>query len=295
MATLSYAVLFIGLIFDILLIMFIIVAILLIYSLLMITVETKAFETGVMRLVGLSKGSFVAMIFTQAACFVFPAVILGFGCALPCIFLIYELLFSSDLGFRPSIMPDTSAIVQALAIGLLIPTASAIVPIRRALAVSLNDALNSGKKAPTVKVSFTDSKKLDLVPYILFGSIAVGYGMTIYLVLPLSLLEGNFTLILQIFFLILMGLLIGITLFVTNLQGLLELLLMHVTLFWEKRSMRELLKKNLIAHRPRNKLTSIIYSLTLGCIIFLLVTATLELNEITAINTLADADIVVRG
>ena len=70
---------------------------------------------------------------------------------------------------------------------------------------------------------------------------------------------------------------------------------MHVTLFWEKRSMRELLRKNLMSHRPRNKLTSIIYSLTLGCIIFLLVTATLELSEITAINTLADADIVVKG
>ena len=99
MSIYSYAVLFIGLIFDILLIMFIIVAILLIYSLLMITVETKAFEIGVMRLVGLSKSSFVAMIFTQAACFVFPAVILGFGFAIPCIFLIYKLLFTSDLGF----------------------------------------------------------------------------------------------------------------------------------------------------------------------------------------------------
>lgn len=92
-----------------------------------------------------------------------------------------------------------------------------------------------------------------------------------------------------------MGLLIGITLFVTNLQGLLELGLMYVALFWEKKSMRELLKKNLMAHRARNKLTSIIYSLTLGCIIFLLVTATLELKEITALKTLADADIVVKG
>ena len=196
MSIYSYAVLFIGLIFDILLIMFIIVAILLIYSLLMITVETKAFEIGVMRLVGLSKSSFVAMIFTQAACFVFPAVILGFAFAIPCIFLIYKLLFTSDLGFKPSILPDSSAILQALAIGIFIPIMSAIVPIKRSLAVSLNDALNTGKKAPSVKVSFTDSKKLDLLPYILFGSIAVGYGMTIYLVLPLSLLKGNYTLIL---------------------------------------------------------------------------------------------------
>lgn len=110
MSTLSYAVLFIGLIFDILLIMFIIVAVLLIYSLLMISVETKTFEIGVMRLVGLSKSGFIAMIFTQAAMFVLPSVILGFACSLPCIFLIYTLLFTSDMGFTPSFVPKISAI-----------------------------------------------------------------------------------------------------------------------------------------------------------------------------------------
>ena len=46
----SYAVLFIGLIFDILLLIFIVVSCLLIYSLLLISVETKTFEIGVMRL-----------------------------------------------------------------------------------------------------------------------------------------------------------------------------------------------------------------------------------------------------
>ena len=55
-------ILFIGLIFDILLIMFIVVAVLLIYSLLMISVERKTHEIGIMRLVGLSKGGFVGMI-----------------------------------------------------------------------------------------------------------------------------------------------------------------------------------------------------------------------------------------
>ena len=92
-------ILFISLIFDILLLMFIIVAVLLIYSLLMISVETKTFEIGVMRLVGLSKRGYVGMIFTQAGCFVFPAVLAGFICSLPCIWLIYKLAFTADMGF----------------------------------------------------------------------------------------------------------------------------------------------------------------------------------------------------
>ena len=57
-------ILFIGLVFNIILIIFIIVAVLLIYSLLLISIETKTFDIGVMRLVGLSKKGFVAMILT---------------------------------------------------------------------------------------------------------------------------------------------------------------------------------------------------------------------------------------
>ena len=57
-------IMFIGLIFDLLLIIFVIVSCLLIYSLLLISVETKAYEIGVMRLVGLNKYGFVGMIMT---------------------------------------------------------------------------------------------------------------------------------------------------------------------------------------------------------------------------------------
>ena len=60
----SFSVMFICLIFNILLLIFVVVACLLIYSLLLISVETKTFEIGVMRLIGLSKFGFVGMIFT---------------------------------------------------------------------------------------------------------------------------------------------------------------------------------------------------------------------------------------
>ena len=69
--------------------MFIVVAVLLIYSLLMISVETKTHEIGIMRLVGLSKKGFVGMIMTQAAFFVIPSIVTGFLFCLPCIWLIW--------------------------------------------------------------------------------------------------------------------------------------------------------------------------------------------------------------
>ena len=64
MHTFSGGILAIGLVFDILLIMFIMISVLLIYSLLMITIDTKTFDTGVMRMIGLSGKGFVALIFT---------------------------------------------------------------------------------------------------------------------------------------------------------------------------------------------------------------------------------------
>lgn len=134
---------FIGLIFDVLLLIFVVVSCLLIYSLLLISVETKAFEIGVMRLVGLTKRGFIGMILTQAALFVIPSVILGFVVALPCIYLIYSVLFKSNFGFMPSVIPDWGATTQALAIGILIPILSSIIPIKRALSKNLSDALNT--------------------------------------------------------------------------------------------------------------------------------------------------------
>jgi ABC-type antimicrobial peptide transport system permease subunit len=62
METFSQAILFLGLIFDIIILLFVILSILLIYSLLMISVETKTFEFGVMRMVGVSNIGLINMI-----------------------------------------------------------------------------------------------------------------------------------------------------------------------------------------------------------------------------------------
>ena len=105
----QYQLMFIGLIFDVIVILFVIVAILLIYSLLLISVETKTFEIGIMRLVGLSKNSFIGMIFTQSYFFVLPAVLFGFALYLPAMMLIYSFLFTDELGFRPTYKPGMRA------------------------------------------------------------------------------------------------------------------------------------------------------------------------------------------
>ena len=185
----DFALLFIALIFDILLIIFIVVAILLIYSLLLISVETKTFEFGVMRLIGLTKLGFISLILTQAGLFVFPAVFFGFSLSFPTIYFMYSTLFDSSLGYMPSAVPSLTALLMALFVGLLIPLLSSIVPIRRALSTNLNEALDTKRgRGSGILVTFVNKKVVNLVPYLLFGSVAVIFGAIIYYGLPLAML-----------------------------------------------------------------------------------------------------------
>lgn len=89
----------------------------------------------------------------------------------------------------------------------------------------------------------------------------------------------NVGLILDIFFLILGGLILGLTLLVANLRGFIEIVMTYLLLFWERKSMRTLVKKNLVAHKNTNKLTSVIYAMTLGCVIFLCVALNLVIKS----------------
>ena len=88
-----------------------------------------------------------------------------------------------------------------------------------------------------------------MLPYLAFGTIAVLFGVSIYYFLPLGLLSVNLGMVLSIFFAILLGMLVGLVLLVTNLQSMLEIVLIYLLFFWEKQSMRTLLRKNLTAHK----------------------------------------------
>ena len=59
-------------------------------------------------------------------------------------------------------------------------------------------------------------KKLNVIPYITFGSIAVAVGFSVYILMPLGLLQMNFSLLLNVFFAILLGMLAGITIIAMN-------------------------------------------------------------------------------
>jgi hypothetical protein len=105
----------------------------------------------------------------------------------------------------------------------------------------------------------------------MFGVIAVVYGLSLFYMLPLSMISMDYGMILKVFFFILFGMLFGLCLLALNASRLLEIALTYIFLFYERKSMKMMVLNNLKAHKLRNRLTSIIYSLALGFIIFLIV------------------------
>lgn len=70
---------------------------------------------------------------------------------------------------------------------------------------------------------------------------------------------------------------LGLVLLAFNFQKMLEICITYLLFFWERKSMKLLIIKNLNLHRQKNKLTAIIFSLSIGTIIFILVTLSLQI------------------
>lgn len=66
-------------------------------------------------------------------------------------------------------------------------------------------------------IEILDTKKTNITSYVLFGIMTVIYGLMIYYFLPLAMLSLNFSLILKIFFFILVGMLFGLSMLAFNI------------------------------------------------------------------------------
>ena len=149
--------------------------------------------------------------------FVIPSVICGFVFSIPCIMGVWHLLYSEQSGIKPSIFPGLFASLQALALGVFIPTLSSIIPVKRAIQKPLIDSLNTQRsKNSGVLVTITNNESKNTVPYLLFGTVTVCFGISIYYVMPLALISQSLGLILIIFLIILLGMMTGLTLFASN-------------------------------------------------------------------------------
>ena len=114
------------------------------------------------------------------------------------------------MGFKMKILPEMGPCIQAFFLGVFIPAASAIIPVQRVLNSNLNEALDVQRsKVSGTIISFIDSSKTAVLPLLLIGGLGVAFGTTIYFFFPRAAIEYNISLIIQIFFLLLLGMIFG--------------------------------------------------------------------------------------
>lgn len=256
--------LFLGLILNIVIFVLLFLSVLLIYSLLMINVETRIFEMGVMRILGTGRIGIILLLLFQAFFYAIPAWAIGLAGAAGVMYGVVE-GFESLTGVSIDPVLSWESILTATALGILIPILSAIFPIRTALGKNLFESLDvrhSKTKAVEISLHRSEAGSFSWL-WIITGTFFAGFGFGVYYVFPLSLLSFNLALLLNLFFFLLLGMILGLVVLSLNLENILQKLLIWIFFFWESTFVRLLVTKNLVAHRIRNRKTSIVYALSL--------------------------------
>ena len=65
-------------------------------------------------------------------------------------------------------------------------------------------------------MTIEDAKAVEQAPLVTFGCIAVAFGVVLYYVFPLALLSWNASLLLVIFFMVLVGMIVGMSMLMFN-------------------------------------------------------------------------------
>lgn len=266
---------FFSLVISIITTVLIVLLALLIYSLLLISVESRNFDIAVMRMIGTSRIGVCRLIIVQSLFIALPPWLLGLAVANP---LISYALSTAVEGRSESLYVNPSAFLWASVVGILVPVLSSLLPIQAALSTALAQALDY-TRPKSAAITYTIERASDrAIPRfaVAAGSLFSLIGMLLYVVLPSALLSFNLFLLGSIFFSLLMAILLGLVIIGLNMQRVAESLVLHAAFFWLPTSMRQLVQKNLISHKLRNRKTFLMYSLSIAFIVFIYVTFALQ-------------------
>lgn len=275
-----FVALFLGLIINLSIIVLLFLCIILIYSLLMINVETRTFEVGVFRMIGTSRLGLIALLLTQALAYAVPSWAIGLAFAQVLAVAVFQVIESVASVPIPNLLTG-QAIGVATGLGFLIPILSSILPIRSALRLNLSESLDTRRsKVQAVKIEVERSEQTKVSwTALAVGLFLAAFGFGVYYIFPVSLLSFNFELLLNLFFILILLMLVGFVMLSLNVENIMHRGLTWLFFFWDKVAIRKILLKNLIAHRVRNRKTTIMYSVSLSFVIFLYVAYAMQMKS----------------
>jgi len=185
---------------------------------------------------------------------------------------------------RPDPLRGANGFANATAVGLLIPLCASILPIKNALNTNLHDAIDvdhqTGPQMVEYQIERSDQSSLPTT-VLLVGITGVVFGFCVYYLFPLALITQRLSLLLLMFFSLMISMLIGLLILSFNVQHLIEeALAMVLFQWWESRVLSHVVRKNMIAHKHRNQKTTIMYGASLGFIIMIAVVYRVQINSL---------------
>ena len=242
---------------------------LLVFSLLLNDVETKTYEYGMLRALGMRKSNLLQILFTKSLLFSIFGVGIGLFVAFLVSIPVTDMITGiSDVSAHYSVS-GTAAIV-ATVVGVVMPLIASTVPIMRALSKTLRDSLDVYHHVVSdVTVSLVRLADMGFSPWqTAIALLLVSVGFLAFYLVPLSFLNDNMPMFLGLMMAILLTMLLGCVILAQLVQPFLERGILWVIMRPFHGNLNALVAKSLSAHRPRNAKTAQMFTIALAFIIF---------------------------
>ncbi len=241
---------------------------LLVYSIISVGVEERIREYGILRTLGGRRRDIVALVLGESLLLclagVVPGVLAGAGLARVGVRVVERVWRAGDDAITLHVSPATLGL--ALAAGVLISIASALVPALQAVRWRIVDALDPFRRGqvPAAPEPGSAGRR----PLLLLGCALSALALTVFFVLPPALLSGNPSLIGTVVLCLLITILLGFTLIALGALPALERILTR--LFAAPLGpAAELAARNLERHRRRHTTTAILFILSVSGVILI--------------------------
>ncbi|KAJ1505777.1 hypothetical protein HMI54_005656 [Coelomomyces lativittatus] len=262
-------------------IILVLLSILLIYTLLLSNVEEKTFEFGLLRTLGLAQPRLFLLMFLQAMMFAIPGIVFGIIVCL-ILYVPIDYLLGRFTEVPLTLFLDWGAGVLGVTLGLFLPLLGMWVPVRRVLTATLRDALD--KYHQSVFDVIVSIKKLnDLGIHqnqTVLALIMVGLSILVFYSGPVSFKMNFLETFMQIMSVLFIVLILGQVLLMHLVQPILQRLILHCIVWGPDCLFKQIIQKNLFAHRSRNHKAALTFTL---CISYLLCSGALfqmQLNSL---------------
>jgi ABC-type lipoprotein release transport system permease subunit len=250
-----------------------------IYSLMVANAETKTYEFGMLRALGMRTDALIELMLVQALFYAIPAI----AVSVP---LSYLANFPVQFGvsYYTSTPLDMSlsfvGMMIGFSVGLAMPIVANIVPIRRALSRTLRDALDlyhSVSNESVIRIQRLEEMGVSPMQ-LLMAMMVSGMCFLFLYVYPWAFEYLKFGVVFFLTDMIYIGLMVGLSMFFGVLQEKFEFLFMYLLLspFAFTRTVMPLVRKSLAAHNGRNRKTAVMVTVVATFVIFAGVSLKLE-------------------